>query len=78
MTPQPTLVWMQPIALSGARDRVAKKTYIRATANPQATFERHFQSVETDPSWRTYGVPCGHDIMVDMPNRLVEILLEVA
>jgi hypothetical protein len=23
-------------------------------------------------------VPCGHDVMVDMPDRLVEILLEVA
>ena len=49
MTPH-TLVSLQPIALSGARDKVAKKTYIRATANPQATFERHFQSVKTDPS----------------------------
>jgi pimeloyl-ACP methyl ester carboxylesterase len=78
MTPQPTLVSLQPIALSGARDKVAKKTYIRATANPQATFERHFQTVKSDPSWRTYGVPSGHDIMVDMPERLVQILLEVA
>ena len=78
MTPQPTLVSLQPIALSGARDKVAKKTYIRATANPQATFEGHFQRVQSDSSWRTYGVPCGHLIMVDMPDRLVEILLEVA
>jgi hypothetical protein len=23
-------------------------------------------------------VPCGHDVMVDMPERLTEILLEVA
>jgi pimeloyl-ACP methyl ester carboxylesterase len=68
MTPQPTLVSLQPIALSGARDKVAKKTYIRATANPQATFEGHFQRVKSDPSWRTYGVPCGHLIMVDMPD----------
>ena len=25
-----------------------------------------------------YEVPCGHDVMVDMPERLTEILLEVA
>ena len=23
-----------------------------------------------DRSWRTYEVPCGHDVMVDMPERL--------
>jgi hypothetical protein len=23
-------------------------------------------------------LPCGHDVMIDMPERLVEILLEVA
>jgi hypothetical protein len=30
------------------------------------------------PGWTTYEVPSGHDVMVDMPERLVEILLEVA
>jgi pimeloyl-ACP methyl ester carboxylesterase len=78
MTPQPTLVWLQPISLSGARNKVPKKTYIGATAYPSAIFETHFQTLKSDPNWRTYGVPCGHDIMVDMPDRLVEILLEVA
>ena len=27
---------------------------------------------------KTYEVPSGHDVMVDMPDRLTEILLEVA
>jgi hypothetical protein len=26
--------------------------------------------------WRTYKVPCGHDVMLDMPERLTEILQE--
>jgi hypothetical protein len=34
--------------------------------------------VQSDPAWRTYEVPSGHDVMVDMPERLTEILLEVA
>jgi hypothetical protein len=34
--------------------------------------------VRSDPSWRSYEVPSGHDVMVDMPERLAEILLEVA
>jgi len=78
MTPQPALVSLQPIALSGARDRIAKKTYIRATSFPLLAFDMHLEKVKSDPNWRTYELACGHDIMVDMPDRLVEILLEVA
>jgi hypothetical protein len=26
--------------------------------------------------WRTCEVPCGHDVMLDMPERLTEILQE--
>jgi hypothetical protein len=37
-----------------ARDKVAKKTYIRATAYSSAIFEKHFQTLKSDPSWRTY------------------------
>jgi pimeloyl-ACP methyl ester carboxylesterase len=78
LTQQPTFVSLQPIALTGARDKVAKKTYIRATSYPAPMFDAHLAKLKSDPSWRTYGVPCGHDVMVDMPERLVEILTEVA
>ena len=77
-TPQPTLVSVQPIVLTGARDKVAKKTYIRATSYPNPKFDEHFAKLKGDQSWRTFGVPSGHDVMVDMPERLAEILMEVA
>ena len=78
MTPQPIGVWLQKIRLTGTRDRVAKKTYIRATNYPQPTFDKFFATTKANPTWRTYEVPCGHVVMVDMPERLAEILLEVA
>jgi pimeloyl-ACP methyl ester carboxylesterase len=78
LTPQPIGVSMQPIRLTGAREKVAKKTYIRAPRYPQPSFEKAYTAKKVDPSWRTYEVPCGHDVMVDMPQRLAEILLEVA
>ena len=31
-----------------------------------------------DPKWDVVGVPCGHDVMVDAPDRLVQILLAAA
>jgi pimeloyl-ACP methyl ester carboxylesterase len=77
-TPQPIGVSLQPIRLTGARERVKKKTYIRAPKYPQPFFDYYYQAKRNDPSWRTYEVQCGHDVMVDMPERLTEILLEVA
>jgi len=78
LTPQPIGVYVQPIRLTGAREKVAKKTYIRAPIYPQPSFDKAYAATKADPSWRTYEVLCGHDVMVDMPERLVEILLEVA
>jgi len=77
-TPQPIGVSLHPIKLTGARDRVAKKTYIRATGYPHPHFDRYYAQTRADPSWRTYEVPCGHIVMLDMPQRLAEILQEVA
>lgn len=78
LTQQPTFVSLQPIVLTGAREKVAKKSYIRATSYPSPKFDEHYAKLQADSAWRTYGVPCGHDIMVDMPDRLAEILMEVA
>jgi len=69
VTPQPVGVALQPIRLTGARDRVAKKTYIRAASYPQATFDKYLAVCKADRTWRTFEIPCGHDVMVDMPER---------
>src|SRR3984893_10504012 len=78
LTAQPVGVALQPIKLTGAREKIAKKTYIRSPSYPQPAFDKALAAKKIDPSWRTYEVPSGHDVMVDMPERLVEILLEVA
>jgi pimeloyl-ACP methyl ester carboxylesterase len=76
--PQPIATFVDKIALSGAHERVARRTYIRAANNANPGFDKAMTRAKADPSWRTYEVPCGHDVMVDMPERLAEILVEVA
>jgi pimeloyl-ACP methyl ester carboxylesterase len=76
-TAQPIGVSLKPIRLTGARERIGRKTYIRATAYANPNFDRFYARTKADPSWRTYEVACGHDVMIDMPDRLVEILEEV-
>jgi pimeloyl-ACP methyl ester carboxylesterase len=77
-TPQPLAIALQPIKLTGARDRVKKKSYIRATATANPAFDKHRAALAAKGGWQIYDVPCGHDVMIDMPDRLVEILEQEA
>jgi pimeloyl-ACP methyl ester carboxylesterase len=77
-TAQPIGVAFTPLRLTGARDRVPKKTYVRAKGYDNPNFESYYAKVKSDPSWHTYEMPCGHEVMIDMPERTAEILLEVA
>jgi pimeloyl-ACP methyl ester carboxylesterase len=76
--PQPLGTFTEKVALTGAYGRIARKSYIRAASYVNPGFDRALAAAKADPSWRTYAVPCGHDVMIDMPERLTEILLEAA
>jgi len=76
-TPQPIRTMTEKIKLMGARDRIAKKIYIRASGYPNVSFDKAYARVKADRGWRTYEVPCGHDVMIDEPDRLTDILVEV-
>ena len=75
--PQPLATMTEKISLTGARERIAKKIYIRAAGYPNVSFDKAYARAKANPTWRTYEVPCGHDVMIDDPERLTEILLEV-
>ena len=79
-TPQPNGVATQPIKLTGAREKIAKKTYIRASAYPQPAFDKALAECKADKTWKTLEAPndCGHDVMVDAPQWLVERVIEVS
>ena len=65
VTPQPIGTWLQPVKLSGAREKVAKKTYIRLPKFPLAAFDKALAECKADKSWTVFrnttsGHPC-HD-----------------
>ena len=79
LTMQPVGSALQPIVLTGAREKVAKKTYIRAAEYPNPLFDSYVAKLRADPSWKTYELKdTGHDVMVDAPDRLAKILEDVA
>jgi hypothetical protein len=78
MTPQPVGVALTPIVMTGARDRVPKKTYMRAAQYENARFDAFHAQLQRDPAWRTCAFDCGHDVMLDMPDALAGALIEAA
>jgi len=77
-TPQPIGTYGDPVTLSGARERIAKKTYIRAKGFNSAGFDAIAARLRSDPTWTVHDMPCGHDAMIDMPDRLSELLIAAA
>ncbi len=76
-TPQPIQCFLQKLTLTGARERIANRAYIRATGYPSPYFDAGLASARAK-NWRIHEVPCGHDVMLDMPERLTEILQAAA
>jgi pimeloyl-ACP methyl ester carboxylesterase len=75
ITPQPIGVSMQPLHLSGARERVPHKLYVRTPLFPQPLFDAALARCQADPGWRTAVMEgCGHDPMIDQPKALCALL----
>lgn len=78
MTPQPIAVSFQNIKLSGARERVPTKAYIRGGKHSQPVFDTFLAQAEADPTWQAWNLNCGHHVMLDMPEELADILEKLA
>ena len=77
LTPQPNSIVRDPIKLTGALQKVKKKTFIRVPKYPKAMFDRALAECKADPSWTTYiAENSHHDVMIDQPEWLSEILLK--
>ncbi len=73
-TPQPYATLTDKAVMTGARDRIGRKAYVLATGYSGLRFPYFAATVKDDPSWRYYEIDCGHDVMLDAPGPLAEIL----
>ena len=76
-TKHPYRAFIQGLELTGARERVKNKGYVLATGYPALAFPAFAATVKDDPDWRYFEVACGHDVMLDEPERLAGILEEM-
>jgi hypothetical protein len=77
-TPHPIATFADTSVVSGARDRIAKRSYIRAKGYPNAAFDGYQAQCTRTAGWRVHELPCGHDAMVDLPAELTDLLLTAA
>lgn len=76
-TPHPFASFRQSLPLTGAYKQVKKNVYIVATGwdvskTPYPAYYEHYKG---KPGWTVYAEPCSHDMMVDAPERLAELLI---
>jgi pimeloyl-ACP methyl ester carboxylesterase len=77
LSQQPNGVAVQPIKLTGKRETIGKKTYIRAPQYPQAAFDHALATCQADTSWQTFiNDSSGHDVMIDQPQWLADVILK--
>ncbi|MGY3694733.1 pimeloyl-ACP methyl ester carboxylesterase [Bradyrhizobium sp. USDA 3240] len=79
VTPHPVGAYLQAIKVTGALQKVPKKTYIRLPKFRQPPFDKALAECRSDKSWATFELPdVGHMAMLDAPDRLSELILEAA
>jgi pimeloyl-ACP methyl ester carboxylesterase len=74
-TPQPLATFLEAISLTGAHERISERTYIYAEGWAPSGFTPIYERLKADPGWTVHSVPCGHDVMVDMPEELARLLV---
>jgi pimeloyl-ACP methyl ester carboxylesterase len=76
--PQALATFECPALLSGSVNNLQSRHYILADNWDPSPFRYFAKQVEGAPGWTSSKMPCGHNIMVDMPKELTEKLLQLA
>ncbi len=75
-TMQPLATFQQVIKLSRRVDAVKHATFILATGFDDSPFPAFYERAKAK-GWKTLTMACGHDVMLDRPEELTRVLLDV-
>jgi len=74
-TPHPIACFIQKLNRTHREGEVARRTYIRADRFHSLNYPT-CERLQADGGWRIKAIDCGHDMMIDAPDTLAELLLE--
>jgi pimeloyl-ACP methyl ester carboxylesterase len=72
-TPQPAGTFTERVRVTGAYSTIPKKAFVQATGW-DSPFKDTVAEFRADLSWQVYEIPCGHDIAIEMPDELTDVL----
>lgn len=78
MTAHPLAAFEDKLKLSGAWERVNRRTYIRCERFEIAHGESLISRLEADPDWHTERWDCGHSPHLTIPQQVVEAVIKLS
>jgi pimeloyl-ACP methyl ester carboxylesterase len=72
----PLATFEQKLALSGRQ--VPKRVYILAAGWGPSPFQQFGARYKDDRDWQFVSIACGHDVMIDRPQELADVLIAAA
>ena len=76
--PQALATFEMPVLLSGKIENIKHRLYILADGWDPSPFRYFAKKYTGAAGWDVIKMPCGHDVMVDLPNELAAALAELA
>jgi pimeloyl-ACP methyl ester carboxylesterase len=77
-TPQALATFEERIKLPGGLGRIQDITHLLATGYVEGSPFPACHDRAKKKGWKTRTIPCGHDVMIDLPDELTAFLLEYA
>ncbi|KPF93324.1 hypothetical protein IP81_03610 [Novosphingobium sp. AAP83] len=78
LTPHPLLTLLEAVRLTGEEAKIPRRIYIFANAWQPTPFAQFSHALKDNPDWEYHEANCGHNVMMDQPEQLLEILLSCA
>jgi len=75
---QSLATFQQRLRLTGGIKQIPNIVYIRATGYAHGAPFQPFYEKARAAGWKTLEMPCGHDVMLDMPDELTAALVDAA
>jgi pimeloyl-ACP methyl ester carboxylesterase len=75
LTAHPYATLTEKIRIGNNADRIKNHTYIYAANWGNSQIAKQYEFAKKRKDWKVFEVECGHDVMIDEPTELAEILV---
>lgn len=75
-TPHPLAAFVEKVRLTGRWKDIARKIFIVGDRYQRPSFRRIATDLKKEDGWTIRHLDCGHEVMIECPAELVDILLD--